>query len=69
MSAAEKITREDIENRLRALRGEVDETAQAQLPKIIVAGAVAAVVVVGMAYLLGRRAGRKRSAVVEIRRL
>ena len=64
-----KITRQDIEARLRALRGEADETARAALPRIATIGAVVTVAIIGAAYLLGRRSGRKRSAVVEIRRL
>lgn len=65
----ERITRADIETKLRDLRGEVDDTAKAALPKLALIGAVAVVAVIGVSYFLGRRSGRKRSAVVEIRRL
>jgi hypothetical protein len=65
----ERITRSDIESKLRDLRGDVDETARAALPKVALIGAVTAVAVIGLAYFMGRRSGRKRSAVVEIRRL
>jgi hypothetical protein len=63
------ITRDDIEAKLRQVVGEVDDRVEAARPNIL-SGAVAAVVVAGVvAYLLGRRSGRRRSALVEIRRL
>ncbi|HET7487358.1 MAG TPA: hypothetical protein VFJ85_05470 [Acidimicrobiales bacterium] len=63
------ITRSTIEAKLREIRGEVDETTQAARPLLLVAGVVAAVAVVGAAYILGRRKGRKRTTLVEIRRV
>ncbi len=64
-----RITRADIEAKLRDLRGEVQETAEAaKTPILAVAGGVAAVVVV-LAFLLGKRRGRRKSTVVEIRRV
>jgi hypothetical protein len=62
------ITRDDIQAKFRELRGEVDtraESAKATLAPVLVA--VAAGVVV-LAFMMGRRRGRKRTAVVEIRR-
>lgn len=64
-----KITRDDIEAKLRELRGEVDERVEGVR---VVGTAVAvgvAVVVVVTAYWLGRRRGKKRQAVFEIRRI
>jgi hypothetical protein len=63
------VTRADIESKLRQIRGEVDSTAKAALPIGLAVGAAAVAVVVGMAYLMGRRKGRKRATVVEIRRV
>ena len=64
-----KITRDDIEAKLQELRGEVDERAEAaKVPAIAIAVGVA-VVTIAAAYLLGRRKGRKRQTVLEIRRL
>ena len=63
------VTRDDIEAKLRQIRGEVDSTAKAALPIGLAVGAAAVAVVVGMAYLMGRRRGRKRATVVEIRRV
>jgi hypothetical protein len=65
----EKVTREDIEARLRERRGEVDsrvEDVKFSLTVVAVAVATTAVVV---AYWLGRRRSKKRQPVFEIRRL
>jgi hypothetical protein len=69
MAATTKITRDDLEAKLRAVSGGIDDKVEAARPKIVggaVAGLVLALLV---AYLLGRRRGRSRSAVVEIRRV
>lgn len=64
-----RITRGDIEAKLREMRGEVEQTAEAaKAPLMAVAGGVAAAVVV-LAFLLGKRRGRRKSTVVEIRRV
>jgi hypothetical protein len=65
----ERITREDIEAKLRELRGEVDERVEdVKVPAIAIAIGVAVVAVVA-AYWFGKRRGRKRQTVLEIRRL
>jgi hypothetical protein len=63
-----RITKADIEAKLRRLQGDVEDTVESNRPKIIAAVAVAIVVTLSLTYILGRRAGRKRSAIVEIRR-
>lgn len=63
------ITRSTIEAKLRELRGEVESTAETARPYAAIAGVVVAVAVVGMAYLLGKRRGRKKTTLVEIRRV
>lgn len=63
------VTRSTIEAKLREIRGEVETTAETARPYAIVAGVVVAVAVVGLAYLLGRRKGKKKTTLVEIRRV
>lgn len=63
------VTRATIESKLREIRGEVDTTAGSARPYLMVAGIAATAVVVGMAYLLGKRRGRKKTTVVEVRRV
>jgi hypothetical protein len=69
MATTAKITRDDLEAKLREMSGGVEETVEAARPKLI-SSAVAGVVLVALiAYLLGRRRGRARSAVIEIRKV
>jgi hypothetical protein len=64
-----KITRSDIENKLHEMRGEVEESAEAaKTPIMAIAGGVAVAIVI-VAFLLGKRRGRRKSTVVEIRRV
>ena len=66
---APRITREDIETKLRQLKGDAEEVTNAQKTNGLIVAAVAGVLVLALAYFLGRRKGRKKSAFVEIRRL
>lgn len=63
------VSRSDIESKLREIRGEVDTTATAAKPAAMAVAGVAAVLIIGAVYLLGRRKGKKKSTVVEIRRV
>ncbi|MEA3076609.1 MAG: hypothetical protein QOF60_1517 [Actinomycetota bacterium] len=63
------VSRADIEAKLEEIKGGVDETATAAKPAAAAIAVVAIVAIVGVAYLLGRRKGKKRSTVVEIRRV
>jgi hypothetical protein len=65
----EKITRDDIEAKLRELRGEVDERVEeVKVPAIAIAVG-AAVLTIVVAYWLGKRKGKKRQMVLEIKRI
>jgi hypothetical protein len=64
-----KITREDIEAKLREIQGDIGErTEAAKAPAIAIVVGVA-VVTIAAAYFLGRRKGKKRQTVLEIRRI
>lgn len=73
MSAAEarpaRVGRSDIEAKLRQIRQEVDRTTEAAKPVGLMVVGVAAVAVVGLVYLAGRRRGRRGRTVVEVRRV
>jgi hypothetical protein len=65
----EKITRDDIEAKLRELRGEVDgRVEEVKVPAMAIAVGLAVATVV-VAYWLGKRRGKKRQTVLEIRRI
>ena len=66
---APRITREDIETKLRQLKGDTEDVAQEHKTNGIIVAVLAGVAVVALAYFFGRRRGKKKSAIVEIRRL
>jgi len=63
------ISRDDIEAKLRELRGEVDSVGESNrsTAAAVVIGVI--VVVIAATYLLGKRKGRRRTTVVEVRRI
>jgi hypothetical protein len=63
------ITRADLESKFRELEGDVTEQVESARSTAITAGVIAAVLLLVLAFLLGTRKGRKRSTVVEIRRV
>ncbi|MEY3822776.1 MAG: hypothetical protein RL628_884 [Actinomycetota bacterium] len=64
-----RISREDIESKLRVLQGDVQGKVDDRRSTLLaVAGGVGVVLVVAF-YLMGRRSGKRRSTVVEIRRV
>ena len=64
-----EVSRDDIEAKLRELRGEVDAVGESSRSTIgiVVVGVV--VVVIAVTYLLGKRKGRRKTTVVEVRRV
>jgi hypothetical protein len=65
----QKITRDDIEAKLRELRGDVDDRVEEVKAPVTAIAIGIAVVTVAAAYWFGRRRGRKRQMVLEIRRI
>ena len=67
--APEKITRDDLEARFagvqRGIRGKVDSKRST----LITVASVAAVVLMIIVFLLGKRAGKRKTTIVEIRRV
>ena len=68
-TSPEKITPKDLEFKLREVAGEVDQQVDKARPRLVTGGVAGIIVIVLLAYLLGRRGGRKRSAVVQIERI
>jgi hypothetical protein len=64
-----RITREDLQAAYSQVMGEGEATAKAAAPQVIGVASAVALAVITLAFLAGRRRGRSRSAVVEIRRL
>lgn len=69
MARVDHISRDDIERKLRGLQGDVQEKVEDRKSAIVGIAVGVGVVLVVAFYLLGRRSGKRRSAVVEIRRV
>ncbi len=65
----ERITRDDIEAKFREMTGEVSDEVQSARSQAVTVGLALGVLFVAVVFLIGRRNGRRRSAVVEVRRL
>jgi hypothetical protein len=64
-----KITKDDIQGKLRELQGEVDQRTEAAKAPVLAIAVGVVFVAIAAAYVLGRRRGRKRQTVFEIRRI
>ena len=69
MNVSKPVTRQDIEAKLRELQARVEDEAEQAKPSIIRVGAAVAAGVIVLVYLMGKRRGRIRSTVVEVRRV
>lgn len=63
-----KITRADLEGKLKALQDDIQGTADRNKSTLATYAAIASGAVVILAYAFGRRSGKKRRSVLEIRR-
>lgn len=63
------VSRDDIERKLRDIKGEAGEVAESGRNYAVIAAVAVAVGVIAVAYLFGRRKGKKRTTVVEVRRV
>ena len=68
-ASTDRITRDDIEAKFRELQGDATETVDDAKSVAVTAAIAVGVVVVAAVFLLGRRRGRRKSTIVEIRRL
>jgi hypothetical protein len=64
-----RITRDDLEAAFSRVLGDGETSARAAAPTIVVVAGAATLSVVTLAYLLGRRRGRRRSTILELRRI
>ena len=63
------ITRDDIEAKFRELTGEATDELESARSQAVTVGLAVGVALVAVVFLIGRRSGRRRSAVVEVRRV
>ncbi len=63
------ITRTDLESKFRALQGDIQGQIDDRKQSIMAAGAGLGAVILVIFFLLGRRSGKKKTTLVEIRRV
>ncbi len=65
----QKITREDLEAKFKAVQDGVQSKVEDKKKNLVTGAAVGGLVLVLLFYFLGRRSGKKRTTLVEIRRV
>lgn len=64
----ERVTPEDIRSKLTEIQGEATEQVEAAKNQVIAVGVLVGILLLIIAFLLGRRGGKRASAVIEVRR-
>jgi hypothetical protein len=64
-----KITPEDLENKLRALQGDIQGRVDDKKSTLMAVGGGVLVVLLIVFFLLGKRSGKKKTTIVEIKRI
>jgi hypothetical protein len=67
--ATTKITRDDLEQRFRAIQEGAKAKVDDQRSTLATVAGIGGVLLVLLVFLLGRRSGKKRTTLVEIRRV
>ncbi len=63
------ISKDDLEAKFRQIKTEVDEVTGSAKNKAVPAAAAGGLLLILLMFLLGKRVGKKKSAVVQIRRI
>jgi hypothetical protein len=64
-----KITRSDLESKFRAFQGDIQGKVDDKKQTLMAVGAGAGMFLMLVFFLLGRRSGKKKTTLVEIRRV
>jgi hypothetical protein len=65
---AQRITRDDLESKFRSVQADIQGKVEDKKQSLATAVAVGGIVLLLIFFVLGRRAGSKRTTFVEIRR-
>lgn len=66
---SKKITREDLEQKLRDIQGDVTKAVDTARPAVSAVAVGVGVAIISVVFLIGIRVGRKRNTFVEIKRI
>jgi hypothetical protein len=64
-----KITPDDVERKLRAFQGQIQGKVDDKKSTLVTVGAGVGMLLLILVFLLGKRSGKKRSTIVQIKRL
>ncbi len=64
-----KITPEDLEGKLRAFQGDVQGKIESKKNTMLAIGAAGVTLLLIIFFLMGKRSGKKKTTLVEIRRI
>ncbi len=64
-----RITRDDLEHRFSALQGELKGKVASRKQTLVTGAGVVAAVVLLIVFFLGKRSGKRKTTLVEIRRV
>ncbi len=68
-AAPTKITRDDLENKLRAFQGDMQGKLDDKKSTLMAVGVGVGAILLIVFFLLGKRSGKKKTTFVEIRRV
>jgi hypothetical protein len=64
-----KITRSDLESKFRSFQGDIQDKVEGKKQTLVATGAGIGMFLMIVFFLLGRRSGKKKTTLVEIRRV
>jgi hypothetical protein len=64
-----KITRDDLEAKFREVKGDVDKRAKSAKDTAMPFAIAGGLLMLLLVYIIGKRVGKKKSTIVEIRRI
>jgi hypothetical protein len=67
-ASSERVEKSDIEDALRSLQGGITDEIESRKQQVLMAVGIAAALLLVVAYLMGKRRGRRKTTFVEIRR-
>lgn len=65
---SQRVSPDDIKAKLNEIQGEATQQVESAKNQLVAAGVLLAVVLLILAFLLGRRGGKRSSAIIEVRR-
>ena len=67
-SVGDKVTPQDIRNKLGEIQGDATQQVEGARNQLLAVGAGVGLVLLILAFLLGRRGGKRSSTIIEVRR-